>query len=402
MDGLSIARGLLIKASPWLATAFGRLKAVERSGLNLPGTDGTAFFYDPDWLAADLRRGSVALAHAVMHCLLGYVQHPEMDAACADVAAALLMDLLLPGYDPALADERFRQLRHRLSDVPLGDVEAALSSDDYWQEHRDVLSELLRRDDHSLWKTDSAALIRSGPGEGWEALRLRALGGSNFRRISTAPGSVTKRYQPGKPVNRSYRELLLPYAENREFPREDPDTFEPGLYAYGLRVYGDMPIVELSETREEKRIDELAIVIDTSGSCIEDLTARFLDETLALLADTTLFSDRFNLRILQCDAKVRRDDVITNLRDFERYREALEIVGGGGTDFRPAFDRIDRLIRRGAFRRLRTVLFFSDGMGLFPSKPPEYDVLFVFCREHYDDIDLPSWARRLVLEDVET
>ena len=144
--------------------------------------------------------------------------------------------------------------------------------------------------------------------------------------------------------------------------------------------------------------DELAIVIDTSGSCLETLTARFLDETRALLADGTLFARRFNLRLLQCDAAVRRDDAITCLRDFERYIENLRLVGGGGTDFRPAFRRIDRLVERGAFRRLGVALFFSDGMGLFPDMAPDYDVIFVFFRGRYDDIDVPPWAHKLVLE----
>ena len=114
--------------------------------------------------------------------------------------------------------------------------------------------------------------------------------------------------------------------------------------------------------------------------------------------DETLFARRFNLRLMQCDARVRRDDAITCVRDFERYIEGLTLVGGGGTDFRPAFERIDHLIARGAFRRLRAALFFSDGMGLFPSRPPEYDAVFVFFKGHYDAIDVPSWARTLVLE----
>ena len=156
--------------------------------------------------------------------------------------------------------------------------------------------------------------------------------------------------------------------------------------------------MEYPETREARHIDELAIVIDTSASCLETLTDRFLDETRALLADETLFSRRFNLRLLQCDAQVRRDDVITCVRDFERYIASLRLVGGGGTDFRPAFARLDRLIERGAFRRLGAAVFFSDGMGLFPPKPPDYDAIFVFFRGMYDDIDVPGWVHRLVLE----
>ena len=159
-----------------------------------------------------------------------------------------------------------------------------------------------------------------------------------------------------------------------------------------------MPLIEASETREARRLEELAVVIDTSGSCARTQTQRFLEETCALASDEALFFRRFNLRLLQCDAQVRRDDRITCLRDFERYIETLEIVGGGGTDFTPAFRRIDRLIERGDFRDLRCVLVFTDGRGIFPTAAPAYDVVVVGIRGHFDGIDVPHWAGKLMLD----
>ena len=93
-----------------------------------------------------------------------------------------------------------------------------------------------------------------------------------------------------------------------------------------------------------------------------------------------------------------RDDRITCLRDFERCIETLEIVGGGGTDFTPAFRRIDRLIERGDFRDLRCALIFTDGRGIFPTAAPAYDVVVVGIRGHFDGIDVPHWAGKLLLD----
>ena len=73
-------------------------------------------------------------------------------------------------------------------------------------------------------------------------------------------------------------------------------------------------------------------------------------------------------------------------------------LGGGGTDFRAAFERIDALIASGALRGLRGALFFSDGRGIFPSSPPEYETTFVFLKHRFDAIDVPVWVRRLVLD----
>ena len=188
------------------------------------------------------------------------------------------------------------------------------------------------------------------------------------------------------------------FVATREISQEDPDTFQYAWYAYGLAHYGNMPLIEPAETREACRLEELAIVVDTSGSCVRDLTVHFLEETCAILAEESLFFPHFNLHILQCDAKVQRDDRITNLRDFERYIDTLEIVGGGGTDFCPAFERIDRLIARGEFRALKGALFFSDGRGIFPAKRPSYETVFIFFRHRYDAIDVPEWVHTWVLD----
>ena len=399
-EALSIARGRLVAASPWLATAFGRLADREQSGIARCGTDGTCFFYDPGWLANDDRRAAVALAHATAHCLLGHPLERGLGALEADMAVALLLDALLPGFCPAHGAEVFMQARHRLSGLPLNRIAPAMAADPFFAEQRDTLTELLTVDDHGLWRPEANLVRPSGEaGDGWTDLRRMALGRLRGRRAGRGAGGESRRYRPEGAPDRSYRALLSNYVEWREEPREDPDTFERNLYAYGLATYGNLPIVEPAETREARHIDELAIVIDTSGSCLETLTARFLDETRAMMANGALFARRFNLRILQCDAAVRRDDHITCLRDFERYIDDLEIVGGGGTDFRPAFAHIDRLVNRGAFRRLRLALFFSDGMGLFPSEAPDYDVVFTFFRGQYDDIDVPGWARKFVLEE---
>ena len=165
------------------------------------------------------------------------------------------------------------------------------------------------------------------------------------------------------------------------------------------------PILEPLEYREERGIAALAIVIDTSGSCARGLTQRFLELTRDILLEKGLFFRRFELHILQCDAKVQRDDRITSFAEFERYIENLVVTGGGGTDFRPAIRHIDRLVAegalpglKGALPGLKGALYFSDGRGIFPAQPPEYELTFVFLKHRYDDIDVPGWVRRLVID----
>ena len=43
-------------------------------------------------------------------------------------------------------------------------------------------------------------------------------------------------------------------------------------------------------------------------------------------------------------------------------------------------------------------MYFTDGYGVFPDAPPAYRVIFAMLQYRYDDIDLPPWAEKLVLE----
>ena len=44
-------------------------------------------------------------------------------------------------------------------------------------------------------------------------------------------------------------------------------------------------------------------------------------------------------------------------------------------------------------------MYFTDGMGIYPEKPTDYDTAFVFFNdEELDDARVPDWAVRLYIE----
>jgi len=164
-------------------------------------------------------------------------------------------------------------------------------------------------------------------------------------------------------------------------------------------MYGNMPLIEPLEYSEERKIADLVIVIDTSGSCEKELVRVFLEETRGILEQDRLFFRSFCLHLIQCDNQIQQDDCIHSREEFEKYLEHLEIRGGGGTDFRPAFERIEELRQRGELRDLQGILYFTDGCGWYPKKEPDYQVWFVMLQGHFDSIDMPDWVHRLVLEE---
>ena len=67
----------------------------------------------------------------------------------------------------------------------------------------------------------------------------------------------------------------------------DADSFDYGYYAYGLRHFGNMPLIEPLETREVRKIEDFVIAIDTSMSTSGELVRAFLSRTYELLQENT-------------------------------------------------------------------------------------------------------------------
>ena len=161
--------------------------------------------------------------------------------------------------------------------------------------------------------------------------------------------------------------------------------------------------MEPLEYRDEKKIRELVIAIDTSRSTSGALVQAFLQKTYNILESTESFFERFNLHILQCDEELREDAKITGRKDMEEYLHTMTIRGLQGTDFRPVFRHVEELRRAGEFKDLRGLIYFTDGQGIFPAHKPDYDTAFVFVDEGAEPPAVPPWAIRLVLrrEDLE-
>ena len=205
-----------------------------------------------------------------------------------------------------------------------------------------------------------------------------------------------------KTENRSkydYREFLRKFAVFNEELAVDDDSFDYNFYTYGLRLYGNMPLIEPLESKEVKKVEEFVIVIDTSMSCSGELVRKFLEETYGVLSENESFFTKINVHIIQCDEKVHTDKKITSQEEMKDYMEHLELYGDGGTDFRPAFEWVDRLLEQHEFHNLKGLIYFTDGFGIYPQKMPSYKTTFVFMQDNYRDVDVPVWAMKLILDE---
>lgn len=196
-----------------------------------------------------------------------------------------------------------------------------------------------------------------------------------------------------------YKSFLRKFSIFREELGIDVDTFDYTFYSYGLALYGNMPLIEPQETKEVRKVEEFAVVIDTSMSCSGELVRKFLEETYEVLSEQESFFRKVNVHIIQCDEAVQSDRKITCERELKEYMEHFELYGEGGTDFRQAFEYVDRLVEHGEFENLRGLIYFTDGYGIYPVQMPGYRTAFVFMQEDYSDADVPAWAIKLMLSE---
>ena len=105
-----------------------------------------------------------------------------------------------------------------------------------------------------------------------------------------------------------------------------------------------MPLIEPVEIREVKKIQECVIVGDTSYSTNGELSHNFLKETYTILTEQNSCFAKSRIRIIQCDDQVRMDEEVKNSRKLEQLLNRFTVIGGGGTDFRPAFAYVNELL----------------------------------------------------------
>lgn len=205
-------------------------------------------------------------------------------------------------------------------------------------------------------------------------------------------------------VNREkydYTAFLKKFAVMGEAMKINDDEFDYVFYTYGLKLYKKMPLIEPLEYKDVKKIREFAIVIDTSGSVSGALVQTFINKTYNILKNTESFFSKINLYIIQCDAEIQEVVRITSQEEFDDYVKNMKLYGFGGTDFRPAFEFVDNLVKTGELAKLKGIIYFTDGWGIFPERKPAYDAAFVFIRQDNFNPNVPPWAIKLVLDKEE-
>jgi predicted metal-dependent peptidase len=185
----------------------------------------------------------------------------------------------------------------------------------------------------------------------------------------------------------------------REVTKESLDEFDYIYYTLGLSNYGNLPLIEPLEYSLAKVMETFVIAIDTSGSTFSSVVSVFLEETFQILKQADLGYRRVQIYLIQCDAAIAEEKVFTTFSEVEVYLKIFELKGGGGTDFRPVFNRISTLMEEGKLQNLKGLIYLTDGMGTYPEQRTPYETAFVFYEgAQYNDLEVPPWASKVIIQ----
>ena len=448
---VELARADLVAQNPFLASAIGRLRLLPGDGPGRFETDGRSLAFNVKDVLDELSRSGFVptreLLHVVLHCVL---LHPFQargidprlwDLACDICVERLCVQLAGPREDgsaSAIGDALRRVQTSCGGNISAQRVYRRLQ-DGAWRDATDSWPAQFVIDYHEHWyrreplgsqaegeagfdpNAEPGAATEEGEAaegasvgreidslqdegdlrEEWKriARRMRVAIESMPRDWGKRAGVLAEEVVAAARGHVDYAAWLRQFAAIGEHLRLSDEEYDPVFYTFGLRRYGNLPLIEPLEQREERRIREFVIVIDTSQSVSGEAVRRFVDETCAILKSTETFAREVQVRILQCDTKVQSDERISSISELEDWGSAIELCGFGGTDFRPAFAYVDDLLEKGELSNLGGLVYFTDGWGTYPERRPSYPTAFAFYDDDHRAEEVPPWAVQLVLND---
>ena len=416
---LTAARNELYLNMRFLDLPLSSLNYVMNVNIYGLGTDGFSLYFDPQYLVdlyrLDRIRINRAYLHNVFHCIFRHLlKQGSREKRLWDLSCDIAIEHILDGLGHrsvrfprnAFRSNFYGSLEKKLKVLTAEKIYKLLVDEAVEEYQLRKLEKEFRIDDHSLWpklpendnQPPSSAVEQLN--DKWQEIseKMQTELETFSKKASNGEGELADQLSVENRERYDYKAFLRKFAVLREEIQVDLESFDYVFYNYGLTLYGNMPLIEPQEFKEVHKIEEFVIVIDTSMSCSGELVKTFLEQTYHVLSETESFFRKIHIRIIQCDEKVQSDVKVTNQEELKMYMEQFQIVGNGGTDFRPAFEYVQGLIDKKEFQYLKGMLYFTDGYGIYPRKKPPFDTAFVFMEEDYTDVSVPPWAMKLIIE----
>lgn len=401
--------GLLINMR-FLNVALAKLKVECRENTGAHLFDGERLYYDPALLLRqyETEPGYAArlYLHTLLHCIFYHgFQTDKLRPEYWDLATDIAVENTILEMDihPARMshDENLRGrmeiLRKQAGGLTAEKIyrhfrieEPSLKAVKEWRK-------FCHYDEHIYW--DRKEELELSQAE-WRKISERIKADlKSFSKDKNNAESMSENLGEATRERYDYSDFLRRFMVLGESIQVNDEEFDYIYYTYGLKTYGNMPLVEPLEYCDVNKIKDFVIAIDTSASCRGRIVQAFLQKTYNIMQERENFFAKINVHIIQCDSEIQQDTKITEKEEFDAFIERGKLTGFGSTDFRPVFSYVEKLQKAGEFEDLKGLIYFTDGYGIYPEQMPDYQVAFVFLSEDENRPKVPPWAIRVVLEE---
>lgn len=335
-------------------------------------TDGSNLILNPaKFFSYNLMERVFICAHEIMHCILG---HMEMSYKFQKRGKVALANGKTLDYD----DQLMNQAMDFVINAILVDSKVGTFNTDWLHDTAiatandsvvDIYAKLFKQGGGKGGKQQFDVHMAPGAGDGKDPTQASQDRNESEWQTQVAAALQAARVQGKLPagIDRALGQVLSPKVEWRDhiqslFARaigSDNVDWRKPVRQY---IVQDIYVPETTGYGAEL----VVVAVDTSGSIGQAELDMFFGELSGILEDVR--PER--IQVVWCDAKVHRVDELQDGADLVDLR-TKRAPGGGGTDFRPVFDYVDK---QGV--KCDALVYLTDGYGSFPEHAPNYPVIW--------------------------
>ena len=358
-DRIGNSRARLLLQQPFYGVMLSMMDFIPETSLPTMATDGAKVYYNPIFVM-ELTEDEVygVLLHEISHCIYQHCTqkrrlnraHHRWNVACdyainlevKDMGYALPKDVLLDQkYREQNAEQIYDSLPEDCANFQTLDMHIDNSDESSWDDMEDRV-------------ITAYEMTKNQKGKG------------------NLPGGLKRWIDKLRKSKVRWERIFHKYVgqalakDDYSYVRVNKRFVGQGMYLPDLRSH---------------IIGSVVLAIDTSGSigrnCLEQFAAE-LGKISHLVSEVT---------VMTCDAAVQE---VIKITAFTDWLKKLHMKGGGGTDFRPVFDKVKEL---GIMPEL--LIYLTDAYGTFPEKRPQYPVLW--CITNQDGMQYVPWGQKVLL-----
>ena len=269
---LEFVRSELYMDLRFLDIALGTLVYRADENIRSFATDGTYLYFSTEQVLRVFQSNPKyldrAYLHSVLHCIFfhlwigGKRDREKWNLAC-DIAVEYTIDQMdKPSTRRILSWQRqtvYEELKQLKSGISAAVIYRYLSGRK--PAELIALQKEFYTDDHRYWpKEEQKNAANEDARKQWDKIARQTRMEKESRGDETEDGEEILAAQlKAEKSRQSYADFLRKFSVLREEMHADPDEFDLNYYTYGLRLYGNMPLIEPVESREVKKIQELSL-----------------------------------------------------------------------------------------------------------------------------------------------